>query len=144
MNRLTITRRAVMAVGVLAALALTGCGDRQYPVQGTVALEDGTPVTRGLVVCERVDGGPPVTVQGEIRPDGTFKLGTAQPGDGVPAGRYQVLINPMDLSDVPDERKDVPFDPKYLNFKTSGLELNVKGATDYPIRLGPNPRRKGR
>ena len=99
-------------------------------------------MTRGLVVCERAEGGPAVSAQGEIRPDGTFRLGTVRPGDGLPPGKYRVLINPMDLSDLPDDKKDIPFDFKYLNFKTSGLELEVKGDTDYPIRLAKSARRK--
>jgi len=137
-----MTRRllGVLAAGI--ALGLTGCGDRLYPVRGTVALEDGTPVTRGVIICERFDGGPAVSAQGEIKPDGTFRLGTTKPGDGLPPGRYKVLINPMDLSDLPDDKKDIPFDAKYLNFKTSGLELDVKGDTDFPIRLARSPHRR--
>ena len=135
-------RRLSIAAAALAALAFTGCGDRQYPVHGTVTLEDGTPVTRGMIICERYDGGEPITAQGAIQPDGTYRLGTARPGDGLPPGRYKVLINPMDLSDLPDEKKDIPFDAKYLNFKSSGLELEVKGDTDYPIRLAKRAHRR--
>ena len=94
------------------------------------------------VICERFDGGPPITAQGAIKPDGTYQLGTARPGDGLPPGRYKVLINPMDLSDLPDEKKDIPFDARYLNFQSSGLELEVKGDTEYPIRLTKPARRR--
>jgi hypothetical protein len=129
--------------GALAALALTGCADRLYPVHGTVALDDGTPVTKGMIICERFEGGPAVSAQGEIRPDGTFRLGTTKPDNGLPPGKYRVLINAMDLSDLPDDKKDIPFDAKYLNFQTSGLELEVKnGDVDYPIRLARSSRRK--
>jgi hypothetical protein len=133
-----------IAAAAMAALTVTGCGDRQYPVHGTVALDDGTPVTKGMIVCERFDGGPPVTAQGVIKPDGTYQLGTTSPSDGLPPGRYRVLINPMDLSDLPDDKKDIPFDARYLNFKTSGLELEVKADTDFPIRLSKPTRRKSR
>ncbi len=142
MSRLSMTGRVLADAAVL--LALTGCGDRLYPVRGTVALEDGTPVTRGMIICERYEGGPAVSAQGAIQPDGTFRLGTAKPGDGLPAGKYRVLINAMDLSDLPDDKKDIPFDPKYLSFQTSGLELEVKkGEVDYPIRLVPSRRKRG-
>jgi len=128
------------AIGVFAA-GLNGCGTRRYPVTGAVALEDGTPVTKGMIIAERVEGGDAITVQGEIRADGTFQLGTTKPGDGVPPGKYRVLINSMDLSDLPDEQKDLPYDAKYLSFKTSGLELEVKrGATDFPIKLARSTR----
>jgi hypothetical protein len=129
-------RVVVTAVLVLLALGPAGCGGSLYPVRGTVTLDDGTPLARGLVVFERTDGGPPVTARGEVRPDGTYDLSTAKPGDGVPPGRYKVLVNPLDLSDVPDEQKKLPFDVKYTKFQTSGLEFEVKaGANDCPIKL---------
>lgn len=129
-------RRGLAAAWALGVLGLAGCGARMYPVRGTVALEDGTPVTRGLVVFERVDGGPAVTARGNVQPDGRYELSTERPGDGVPPGRYRVLFNPMDLSDVPDEKKNLPFDVKYLKFDTSGLECEVKpGGTEFPIKL---------
>src|SRR5579871_4757472 len=123
------------AVAVLA-LVLSGCGGGKYPVHGTVTLDDGTPLTKGLVVFERVDGGPPITARGNVGPDGRFTISTEKPGDGVPAGRYKVLVNPLDLSDVPDELKTLPFDIKYVKFDTSGLEFTVQsGPNDFPIRL---------
>jgi hypothetical protein len=89
-----------------------------------------------MVVVERRDGGAPVTARGEIQPDGRFELSTDKIGDGVPPGKYRVLINPMDLSDIPDEKKNLPFDIKYLKFATSGLEYEVKdGANDLAIKL---------
>jgi len=126
----------------LLALGSSGCGDRLYPVRGTVALEDGTPVTKGMIVIERTDGGEPLTAQGEIMSDGSYQLSTNKPGDGVPPGKYRVLINAMDLSDLPDEQKDNPFVFKYLSFKSSGLEIEVmRGDIDYPIRRAKSPRR---
>jgi hypothetical protein len=129
------------AAGVL--FAASGCGPQMYPVRGTVTLEDGTPLAKGLIIFERVEGGPPLTARGDIGPDGRYELSTEKPGDGVPAGRYRVSINPLDTSDVPDEQKVLPFDAKYLNMKTSGLECEVKaGVIEYPIRLSP-PAGKG-
>jgi hypothetical protein len=105
-----------------------------------VTLEDGTPLTKGLVVFEAA-GGKGVTARGEIQADGRYQLGTLKPGDGVPAGRYRVLINPLDLSAVPDEQKELPFDHKYLKFETSGLEYEVKaGSNEYPIQLSKGSR----
>jgi hypothetical protein len=129
-------RRFSIAALALVALGLPGCGGGLYPVRGTVTLDDGTPVTKGLVVFERVDGGPAVTARGDIRPDGGYELSTNKPGDGVPPGRYKVVLNSLDLSDVPDEHKDLPYDARYLNLKTTDLEFEVKaGPNDIPIRL---------
>jgi hypothetical protein len=123
-------------LAALFALSVAGCGDSLSPVHGTVTLEDGTPLSKGMIVAERFEGGPPITAQGAIKPDGTYQLGTNKPGDGVPPGKYRVLINAMDLSDLPDEQKEIPFHHKYLSYKTSELELDVKrGDNNYPIRL---------
>jgi hypothetical protein len=114
-----------------------------YPVRGTVTLEDGTPLTRGLVIFERVDGGRPLTARGDIQAGGRYELCTERPGDGAPPGRYKVSINPLDTSDVPDEQKKLPFDVKYLSLKTSGLEYEVKpGVNEYAIKLSKDPRTK--
>src|SRR5262245_48095191 len=124
-----------LALPILVTVA-AGCGGGKYPVRGVVTLDDGAPLSRGLVVFERVDGGPPVSARGDVGADGRYELSTDKPGDGVPPGRYKVLVNPLDLSDVPDEQKKLPFDRKYLKFETSGLECEVKaGGTEYPIKL---------
>ena len=135
-------RRGVLSAAVVAlALGLSGCGGGLYPVKGTVTLDDGTPLTKGLVVVERVDGGA-VGARGEVRPDGTYELSTGKPGDGVAPGRYKVLVNPLDLSDVPDEQKNLPFDVRYTKFETSGLEFEVKaGPNEFPIKLD-RPKKK--
>jgi hypothetical protein len=135
-------RAAAPAVLVVLALGLPGCAGGLYPVRGAVALDDGTPLTKGLVVFERVDGGAPITARGNVRPDGTYELSTGKPGDGVPPGRYKVLVNPLELSDVPDEQKNLPFDARYTKFETSGLEFEVKaGSNDCPIKLD-RPKKK--
>jgi hypothetical protein len=126
----------------LTLFALAGCGGGKHPVRGTVTLEDGSPLTKGMVVFERNDGGAPLTARGEIQPDGRYELSTDKLGDGVPPGKYRVLINSLDLSEVPDEKKNLPFDVKYLKFETSGLECEVKsGGTDFPIKLD-RPKKK--
>lgn len=129
-------RQCSIAFVAAVSFALMGCGEGKHTVRGTVTLEDGTPLTKGMVVIERREGGVPITARGEIQSDGRFELSTDKIGDGVPPGKYRVLINSMDLSDVPDEKKNLPFDTKYLKFETSGLEYEVKaGSNDYAIKL---------
>ena len=136
-------RWSLLGAALLAVPGVAGCGSRYYPVRGTVTLDDGTPVTRGMVVFERTAGGPPITARGTIQSDGSYQLGTDKPGDGVPPGKYRVLVNPLDMSDVPDEQKQLPFDVKYTRFATSGLECEVAtGPNEYPIKL--DRPRKGR
>jgi len=113
---------------------MSGCGRGLYPVRGTVTFDDGSSVDRGLVVFESADGS--MMARGMIQPGGGYELSTQKPGDGLKPGRYRVLINPLDLSDVPDEQKLLPFDIKYTRFQTSGIEVEVKsGPNQIPLRV---------
>jgi hypothetical protein len=145
MSRQFIRRWTALIQAVFAAcLACTfvGCGPDYYPVTGTITLHDGSPLTKGLVIFERIDEGPPMTARGEIQPDGRYSLSTEQPGDGMPVGRYKVVINPLDTSDVPDEQKVLPFDVKHLNINTSELEFEVKPEPNvFDIKLSPRRKR---
>jgi len=111
-------------------------------VTGTITLADGSPLSKGLVIFERVGEGPPVTARGEVQPDGRFVLSTDEPGDGVPVGHYKAVINPLDTSDAPDEQKLLQFDVKHLNIKTSELEFEVKPEPNtIDIKLAPGRKR---
>jgi hypothetical protein len=125
--------RRISWAAVLLSLAAMGCGNRLYPVHGKVILEDGKPLTKGLVVFESQGGEKPVTARGDVQPDGTYQLGTRRPGDGAPAGRYRVLISPRVDVDSP---QPAGFDNRYMDFDTSGLTFEVKaGSNEYPIQL---------
>jgi len=127
---------SLASFSLFLSFTAVGCGGGLHPVRGTVTLEDGKPLTKGLVIFERKEGGTPIAARGEIHAGGQFELSTHKPGDGVPLGKYRVLINPLDLSEVPDEKKNLPFDIKYLKFETSELEFEVKaGPNEFPIRL---------
>jgi hypothetical protein len=127
------------AFGLLLLLGLVGCG-RYYPVSGKVTLDDGTPVTDGLVIFEQAEAGDkdPVMARGEIKSDGSFQLSSVKPGDGLPTGKYRALVTPKgDLEGAAAGKKPVmPYDQRYTDFKTSHLEFEVKeGSNDFPITL---------
>jgi hypothetical protein len=115
-----------------AALALSlafgsGCGfgQRTYPVHGTVLFEDDTPAAQlagGTVVFESLDDKSNATAT--IQADGTFRLRGQDGRDGVPAGKYRVLIVPPEPDD-PDRRPPPIIADRYLSFDTSGLETSV-------------------
>src|SRR5262249_18383635 len=78
------------AVVWLVAFAAGGCGNQTcFPVSGTVTYKDGTPVTAGLVIFEPVN--QKISARGEIKPDGSFQLGTHGDSDGAMEGEYKVL-----------------------------------------------------
>jgi hypothetical protein len=97
-----------------------------------------------MVVCESKDAQPPLTARGEIQSDGTFALGTHRPGDGLLPGHYRVLVAPKyDANAVDKPARQPPFDPRYADFTTSGLELEVKtsGPNELPITVTKTKRR---
>jgi hypothetical protein len=135
-------RRAAVAVALLL-LGLAGCGSGLCPARGRVTYADGKPVTAGMVVFESKEQEPPVTARGEIQSDGSFALGTHRPGDGVPPGKYRVLVAPkFDPNAVDRAPPPPPFHPRYSNFKESGLEFEVTaaGPNDFPIQVSKAPR----
>lgn len=130
-TRSVACRGAALALLLLAA---GGCGRGMYPVRGKVTFDDGTPVTKGLVVFESQGGEQRVTARGEIQPDGSYELSTAKHGDGVPAGKYRALVAP--IGEDPDNPKPPPFDKRFADYETSGLSFEVKeGPNDIPITV---------
>ena len=121
---------------LLLLLAVSGCGPGNYhPVRGRVTFEDGTPFPQGTVILLKQDGEKLVQAQGTIQPDGSFELGVNAPKEGVPAGKYRVLINPGDMAGL-DAKVRTGFDKRYTDFDTSGLEFEVKpGKNELPIQL---------
>jgi hypothetical protein len=101
-----------------------------------VTFADGQPVTSGLVIFEGKDEKQTVTARGAIHTDGTFRLATHKPGDGAPAGKYRVLLVPPPPQDPDVPQAKAPFDERYLEFGTSGLEFDVKaGTNELPIQV---------
>jgi hypothetical protein len=116
-------------------LGILGCGSSLQPVRGTVKLPDGRPAAGSQVVFDGPEGGKAISARGDVQADGRFELSTAQPGDGVPPGKYRVQVNPPPTLDA-EAAQRLPFNGKYTEFSTSGLEYEVKpGAHDFSIQL---------
>lgn len=79
--------KLVAIVSVFMLVACLGCGGRSQ-VTGTVKFSDGTPLTYGTVNFASAD----TLCKGQIEKDGTFRMRTFKPGDGVPPGTYKVYI----------------------------------------------------
>ncbi len=119
---------------LLAALALTGCGDsrlKTVPVTGRVVFPDGSPARTGTIELESRDF--PITASGQINPDGSFVLGTYESNDGAVPGFHQVIVVQMVINDgtinhTMDHGKMV--DPKYSTYGMSGLNVMVDPKTE--------------
>ena len=135
----------VRLLPLIILAALSGCSSK-HAVSGKVVFDDGTPfVNTGMVIFEKTEDGVSVMARGDIQTDGTFKLSTSKPGDGVPAGIYRVCVAPR--SDIvarsPGQPTGPDFDPKYCQFDTSTLTFEVKsGSNVYEIKVG-KPIQKG-
>jgi hypothetical protein len=89
--------------------------------------EDGSPVTEGIVIGEKVEGDRRVKAQGSVQSDGTFSWGTLSPGDGAEPGKYRVVVVPRAVGEKEASRGVLPaVDRKFSNPQTSGIEFEVK------------------
>jgi hypothetical protein len=121
-----------MAVGRLSLLALAliliaGCSAGKtplYPVTGKVTLEDGTPLTSGVVtyIPDTEKGNTnKVMPGGKIGADGTYTL-LSNDKSGAPAGWYKITV----VTDYPGAPQDkMSIDPKYADSGKSELAREV-------------------
>lgn len=115
-----------LGVALMILIGAAGCGRKYYPVSGEVVFKDGTPLTGGWVSFQPLDPGVKTSSQGEIQPDGTFRLTTEAKGDGAPEGRYRVTVTPP--LPLKREGKNLPppaIDPRYQDAEKSRLEFTV-------------------
>jgi hypothetical protein len=119
----------VIGHSCLVLLGLAGCGGpRLYPVHGKVTWENGAEASElvgGLVICESVDGR--VGARGDIEKDGSFRLSTYKPGDGVLPGKHRVAV----VEYSPREPPPPPtIDRMFSSIEESGLEINIERTTN--------------
>jgi hypothetical protein len=127
-------------------VAACGCNSGRlptYPAGGKVTFADGQPLAGGWIEFRAKDLTPPVSARGEIKPDGTFRLGTYEPGDGAVVGQHQALIVPPQPLVDRDELRGPPPSPidlKYCRFDTSPLVFTVSADSsknEFDVRVAP-------
>ncbi len=133
---------------VVLSLQLVGCGGGNLAkVTGNVTA-NGQPVTEGTLLFSPVagsagsEGALPATA--EIQSDGTFTVGTENPGDGAAVGKHRVSYTPPALVlpewDGYGKKPEVPKSP-FDGFTPTTAEVEIKsGANELTIELAP-PRR---
>lgn len=105
--------RAVAAGLAAVSLVLAGCGGGAgrapvFPVSGAVQSKGkGLPHARVTFVAQGRTDGPALEADFLTDPNGQFTATTYQPGDGLPPGRYAVLVQwPEVVTDDPSAGGD--------------------------------------
>jgi len=125
----------VWAIVTGVAATVIGCDNREptYPVSGKVVYkDDGAPAGAGVSVVFESTKEPYQRAAGVIGSDGTFVLSTDRPDNGAIQGEHRVCISPMAADGsgsnlTPQLSKKI--DPKYFEFRTSGLKRDIKRNT---------------
>ena len=134
--------KLVFAAILMAATA--GCGPSKVDVTGKVSLKNGTPLPGGMLVISPSAGGLQGGARAYLNMDGTFKLSTDTDGDGVVPGLYKVLVVPPPKKGGEEAAaQPIPFDKKYCDYATSGLEMDISPSRkQFDFILDANPVRK--
>ncbi|WP_425614047.1 hypothetical protein NA78x_003900 [Anatilimnocola sp. NA78] len=127
----------------LVVIAIVGCSSREptYPVTGKVVFkDDGTPAATGVTVVFESTKKPYARSAGVIQPDGTFVLSTDRPDNGAMAGEHRVSISRLAADGSGRDltaQLSRTIDPKYLEFRTSNLVLDIqtRGPNEFTIPL---------
>jgi hypothetical protein len=139
------SKRTIRALTLAASVSfpcLLGCGKNgpaTYPVQGVVELT-GAEVQHlagGHVEIALVSD-PAVRASGAIQADGRFQLETIRAGNilpGAQAGEYRVRIILTEEDSKSRRQAAQAVAPRFLDFKTSGLTLEVPVGSDVVIAL---------
>lgn len=139
----TATRRrlgCLLAAGMLAPLALTGCGHKDvtvpvHPVSGKVTFH-GKPA-EGAIVTLNPQGDAALksaAPQGTVKPDGSFKVSVYTDGDGAPAGDYVATVQWFKMVGEGAGPNVIP--AKFSKPDTSPFKITVKeGPNDLPIEI---------
>ncbi len=121
-----------------------GCGETQiatYPVSGTVAFDNGSPVRTGTIELFSPEHG--LTATGKIRENGSFELGTYSSNDGACAGDHKVIVTQLIINDgTVKHSKDhgMPVDPVFASYNTSTLTATIKEQEKNILRLNVTAR----
>ena len=123
---------SMAALGMIC-FALCGCGDGGpvYPppvaVSGKVVL-NGQPLTGGTIRFVPADPIKALPGSSAVQSDGSFKVTTSKPDDGLVPGKYTVFFDPPVAADGSKSAAAVIIPEKYLSPALSGLGETIDKA----------------
>jgi len=116
----------IMSFFLLAAF-FSGCGPSKVQVSGKVVWKDGKPATElanGQIIFDCKE--TLTSARGVIQADGTFKINTEGPKDGVMPGLYNIaIVEHRPASEGSTRLPPQHLPDKYYSFDTSGLTYTV-------------------
>ena len=127
----------------VVALALAGCGTggvNAIPVHGTVRYQ-GKPLTSGTVRYVPVDAKAGRVATSAIAADGSYRLSTFAPGDGVFPGEYFITVYAADTRTATAKELEKGYASKsaiptrYQDPAQSGLKEKIDGPRRIDIDL---------
>ena len=115
----------------LLILLLAGCNSN-VPLRGKVVFsDDGSPVPIGTVMMSTGT----YLARADLKPDGTFVVGSLKETDGLPAGIYRVSIagakKIIGYKASGDEILESLIDEKFEDRDTSGITIDVTSSTKF-------------
>jgi len=118
----------LITAGLLATLA--GCSPN-VGLKGKVTFsDDGSPLTAGTVVFKKGN----LISRGQIKPDGTFIVGSMKESDGLAPGSYMVYITGAVRETIPaDDQYEALIEPliapKFTKSESSGIAIEITRTT---------------
>jgi len=106
-------------------------------VRGRVVLEDGKSIEMGSVEFRSEAVHSRVIARGKINQDGSFALSTFLVDDGAVAGRHEVIVQQMIISEgIGSSHQHGPrVSARYSEYSTSGLNIEIAKADDNFVTL---------
>lgn len=142
--QITDALRAVLCA--LLGVTLTSCNREPkrpplHAVSGTVTFQKG-PAPGAVVVFRPITPGllKNTLPHGEVGPDGTFRIGTYELGDGAPEGEYVITISWPEVKPEPGGGESIGGDRlngRFSDPTNSTLKIQVKQGSNElePIRV---------
>lgn len=138
MTRKILLRRLQPAL-LLVPLILCGCKTTEptFPVSGDVVYKDGAPVTEGLTIWFESTASPYRRSVGLVDKEGKFYTSTLADGSGSIEGEHRVRFDAgAPGSGIAGAHAlSAIMDPKYAEFATSGVVVDVKPGSGNLFRI---------